>query len=876
MSVLPPPADDALTTSTDHGERQESVLRDPALLALPIVLVGLVLPYLLRGLDPAAVYWFGEYFGQPVLLVVVLWAVLRGVRSIHSSAERRFWRLIALGIGFNLLVRGLYLVPGLSQGDGSVVVDVCYALFYFSLIRALQLRPDREDEPREGPLAIVETAATAVFLAGLVFYFVLIPRIVTPEGYGTWVPSLIMYWVLDAYLVATLIYMHQSSVSHRWRVTYAWLGLAALLWAATDMYEALWYLHRVSWIDDGSIWNTVWYVPYALVGIAARLRGTGRPSAFAAVGLHPDPNAPRAGAMGVVVLYALVLPVLHFVSNLTGLMDPASRDARELTVVVYLPLLLGIAFIHQRLAERRAQRLESAGRDLEAQRTVLTTAMEQATNAIMVVDAEDRVVYANPAWVSVIGAGPDELLGGRVSTVLEPMGPVALDALSVAKTEGTASAHITRPHPGGGASEEIFTVSSVRGRDGDITHFAISLQDITHETMLERQLRQAERMEALGTLAGGIAHDFNNVLAAILGFSELVLDDLDADEPARQDVGEILKAAERAKSLTTQILTFSRQKDAERKPLRLGAAVLEALGLIRATVPSSIDFRVYVDPERGLIMAEEGRIHQVVMNLVTNALQAMGEKGTLEVSVTEGPQIWSGGHAPTSVELPPGRYAVLSVADTGSGIDAEIMERLYDPFFTTKELGHGTGLGLSVVHGIVGGHGGAIAVESEPGRGSCFKVYLPLIDTSAQGIRSSEETVDLSELGAVRILLVDDEDMVVTVLARSLERAGLRVTKCNDPREVLAAFRATPTSFDLLVTDQIMPGLTGLELAAEVHEISPEIPVLLVTGFSETVGPGRLAASGVTEVLYKPVRRVDLLAAVDRIIRSVGVGSGSR
>ncbi|MBW2101889.1 MAG: response regulator, partial [Deltaproteobacteria bacterium] len=338
---------------------------------------------------------------------------------------------------------------------------------------------------------------------------------------------------------------------------------------------------------------------------------------------------------------------------------------------------------------------------------------------------------------------------------------------------------------------------------------------------LERRLRQSEKMEAIGTLAGGIAHDFNNILYAVIGYTELSMDEVGEGHPAWCFLEEVLRAAQRAKDLVGQILTFSRQGPDERRPVRVDTVVREAMGLLRASIPSTIEIRQEIETE-ALVTADPVRLHQVVVNLCTNAAQAMEEKGgTLTVRLEEKPEV------PSRLGPAPGPYLLLTVEDTGPGMPEKVLDRVFEPFFTTKDRGKGTGMGLSVVHGIVEGYGGTVTAQSEPGKGAVFRVYLPATGSGAETGDSDDVKCPVPMGRGERILFVDDEEALVALGQRMIESLGYRVTTRVSSLEALELFRASPSRFDAVVTDLTMPHMKGDELAREITRIRRDIPVIL-------------------------------------------------
>jgi signal transduction histidine kinase/CheY-like chemotaxis protein len=386
---------------------------------------------------------------------------------------------------------------------------------------------------------------------------------------------------------------------------------------------------------------------------------------------------------------------------------------------------------------------------------------------------------------------------------------------------------------------------------------AIGHQQAERErTRLETQLHQAQRIQSLGTLAGGIAHDFANVVAAMLGNAELASVALPGNHRAQRNLANITQAGQRAADLIRRILTFSRRQEPQRRLVRLQHLVEDALRLLRATLPPVVEIDTSFDPTAPGILADATQIYQVVMNLGTNAAHAMGPRGgrlSLRVEMDVPP------------DLDDGAYVLLSVSDTGCGMDASTIERIFEPFFTTKPIGEGTGLGLSVVHGIVKSHDGAIAVDSAPGAGTTFRLYFPVADADVVAAAARAEPADVRGHGE-RVLYVDDEEALVDTTTRILERLGYRVTAFSDPRRALDAFNAGPNDFDAVVTDLAMPGLSGLELAREIRRVRSDIPLLFTSGFVRAEDVPELLELAPSQLLVKPNTVVELGPALSALL----------
>ena len=388
------------------------------------------------------------------------------------------------------------------------------------------------------------------------------------------------------------------------------------------------------------------------------------------------------------------------------------------------------------------------------------------------------------------------------------------------------------------------------------------MEETREREQAEEQVRHAQKMEALGTLTGGIAHDFNNILAVIIGFTDIVRGHVPKKSQDAQGLDRVMEAGLRGRELIRQMLAFSRKTDQDKKPVQLSSIIRETMKLLRASIPTTVSIKVDIKSETGVVLADLVQVQQVLMNLCTNAAYAMREKGgTLNVELSDLSVEQSSGN---SHPVKPGNYARLVVRDTGEGIPEDVMDKIFDPFFTTKKLGEGTGLGLSVVHGIVRQHDGHITVESLPGKGSAFSVYLPRIAEASSSAEAAAEGA--MPTGHEHILFIDDEEMLVEMGQELLEELGYRITASTDSARALALFRADPSRFDLVVTDQTMPNLTGIELAKEIIALKPDTPVILCTGFSHLVNADTARAAGIRAFAMKPLTKREIAKTIRQVL----------
>lgn len=501
------------------------------------------------------------------------------------------------------------------------------------------------------------------------------------------------------------------------------------------------------------------------------------------------------------------------------------------------------------------------------ERMLLAAAIEQASNGVLTFDCDGIIHYMNSSYEAICGAEAKASIGKSIHDFECCLRNHSfyLAIQQAIETGEVQSGHFDNERKDGSHYEVHARISPVRGSANVVSRYVVIVRDVTHETQLERQLRQAQKLEAIATLSGGIAHDFNNILAVIITNTEMTLEDVPDDDPLKKQLEIVLKAGFRGKDLVKQILTLSRRTEQEKQPVQVEAIVEECFNLLRASLPTTIEIKKWIANDIGKIAADPTQIHQVVMNLCTNAADAMREGGgTLGVVLEE---VELDEDACKSYPgLLPGEYIELQVSDTGHGMSRETMERIFDPFYSTKIQGKGTGLGLSVVHGIIKSHEGAITVDSVPGRGTIFSALFPKLNKHME--MAPQQKVALSNKGSERILFVDDEEDYVRGYAMMLSRMGYKVTAQTNSRESLELFRQSPQDFDLVITDQTMPNLTGDMLARELLKIRPDIPILLCSGSSPETNaaltPETAYAIGIREVLLKPVGKDEMNQAIRR------------
>lgn len=482
------------------------------------------------------------------------------------------------------------------------------------------------------------------------------------------------------------------------------------------------------------------------------------------------------------------------------------------------------------------------------------------------VDAEGKYLYVSPSCERITGYRAQEFIDNP-SLFFDIIHPE--DRLK-------AKIHFHDEHYNPDVGHLDFRILTKSGDERWISHYCQPIydsqsrwlgrrannRDFTDKKQIERQLLLAQRMEAIGTLSGGIAHDFNNILTPILMGTELAQLTLPEESPAQDLLQKVIQAAQRAKELVRQIQVFSRPGNEEKRPIRLGPVVKEVIKLIRSSLPSTIEINPHIDEGPDTIIADSIEIHQVIMNLCNNAAHAMRIKGgRLDIGLTN--QTLEAFELTRYGDVSPGNFIKLTVRDTGHGMDSRTMEKIFDPFFTTKERGEGTGMGLSVVHGIIKSLKGTITVDSTPDQGTTFCVYIPCLKEEI--IKESEKNKQAPR-GTERILLVDDETSIGNLYEIMLERLGYQVETRSNALEAWNYFRENPDQFDLVITDQTMPKMTGIELAEGLLRLRPDLPIILCTGFSQQDVAESAKKVGIQEILLKPIARPELTQLIRKLL----------
>jgi PAS domain S-box-containing protein len=523
--------------------------------------------------------------------------------------------------------------------------------------------------------------------------------------------------------------------------------------------------------------------------------------------------------------------------------------------------LYRVATIQDITARRRA---EDAVRANEKH---LHAILEASPDPVVVYDGQGLASFVNPAFTRIFGWLPEEVLGQRIPFVPPDQQRAVSETIAQLYARGgTVTMDTKRLTKDGRLLDIVVSAAGIPGESAKITGMVVNLTDVTQTKILEAQLRQAQKMEAIGTLAGGIAHDFNNILGAIMGYGELALGLAQKGQSNSEQLAQVLQAAHRARNLVRQILTFSRKADADLRPLNLNQVVQQGLAMLEHSLPKMIAIEARLAPDLELINADPNQMEQVLLNLATNAADAMPEGGRLIVETRD--TTLSEEYSRQHLDMPPGRYVLLVVSDTGHGMEPHTQEHVFDPFFTTKEVGKGTGLGLSTLYGIIKGHGGQVSCHSDPGQGTTFKIYLPVYQPDSSTCVFSVSRPEQPLTGSETILLVDDEEALREVGVLTLESMGYQVLTAASGEEALGIYADRGGEIDLVVMDLGMPGMGGHKALQGILELNPQAKVVIDSGYSAEGQAKASLESGAADFLAKPFGRQDLLATVRRVLDS--------
>jgi len=537
-------------------------------------------------------------------------------------------------------------------------------------------------------------------------------------------------------------------------------------------------------------------------------------------------------------------------SNLSAIKKISPRAVRE---------LLEDLQIYQIELDNYSKELQKVSAELQQSEARLRNILSSMDDLVFTLDRHNRFVSVY-APEDKLYLKPEEFIGKKVPEALPAhITKLFNNALPKIKTGHIAEFEYHLEMPAG--LEWYHLKLSPIMDDGNFKGSVAVVRDITEKKRIDAQLRQARKMESIGTMAGGIAHDFNNILYMITGNAELAMGNIPEWNPVHDNLKVIKTAALRAAGIVKQLLSFSRKSEQDIKPIGATTVIKDALKFLRSTIPSSIEIRKNLSNRELTILGDPAQINQMMINLCINASQEMEETGGILEITVEGETLAEGSvlnnQAPT-----PGEYLKITISDTGPGIDSEIIDRIFDPYFTTKDAGQGSGMGLSVVHGIIQNHNGAITVESQPGKGTTFTIHFPVVAAEPMmSVKTSDETPHGNE----SILFVDDEEFITDMIGKMLKRLGYKVVTKTNPAEAWELFQTKPDQFDLVITDMTMPQMNGVKLSKKLKELRSDIPVIICTGHSSLIDEEKAKELGIDAYVMKPIVK----SGIAKIIRNV-------
>jgi len=774
--------------------------------------------------------------------ILVILVAIRLRRSERLDPRtRRAWTIIALalaGYGAGALIRfGTSSVPGVDFLTPAIPVLEIGAYPLIALALAMLPKPPRT--AYDVVLFALDVAVVAWSATMLIWHFVIFPTardagadVLTTLGAASFpVADLALVFAVGAIVLRGLRASSQAALS---------VAAVALLFVfAGDMISGTEILKGT--YTPGGASGLMFSSAWLLMAVAAYVQWR--------VG-------DRERAMPGLADYARSFPWLPYVAIAVAFVAPAIRDWNDFDMLRQLVPATGLlmALVVARLAVTARQSATLAA----AERGRLAAAVDQAAEAVITTDRAGNVSYVNPAFTRITGYSAEETIG-RNSEFLRGATSARLTEVRDALGRGESwQGRLVGRRRDGTEVEVDITIAPLRDAGGAISGSVTVARDISHERALEAQLAQAHRMEAVGRLAGGIAHDFNNILTAISGFGELASAEVSSDDPVAEDIGEILKASERAASLTRALLAFSRRQVMQPTKVDLNDLLGGLAPMLGLLLGEGIELAIQPDPELGLALVDRAQLEEVILNLTTNARDAMPEGGKLTIATANADV--DAGYARSHVGAVPGPHVKLTVSDTGVGMTPQVLEHAFEPFFTTKARGKGTGLGLSTVIGVVAQSGGTVDVVSSPGAGSVFTILLPRV-AGAPEVDETAGRATPTRGGTETILVAEDQEAVRVFAERILSRAGYRVLAAANGQEALAMARTLP-QVDLLFTDMVMPGMGGPELAKLLTAIHPRARILCASGYSDEALAQDFGSNGRVPYLAKPFTADELLTRV--------------
>jgi PAS domain S-box-containing protein len=501
---------------------------------------------------------------------------------------------------------------------------------------------------------------------------------------------------------------------------------------------------------------------------------------------------------------------------------------------------------------------------LQKERQRLAAIIDQSAEAVIMTDKRGRVEYINQAFEKLSGFCRDDCIGQTLEAdfFCDQDRKILKQMTFMVSGKDSWNGRVENQRQDNRAYIADTRIFPICDEKGNAINLVCVKTDATHEVQLEKQLQQAQKMEAIGTLAGGIAHDFNNILGGILGYAEITMIKVSGDSHLKRNLDRILDGCQRAKELVQNILTFSRKSDEEIKPIEIQVIVKEALKLLRASIPSTVEFKQRIGSDPSIVCATPTQVHQIIMNLCTNASHAMQKEGGILEVILENIEL-TAAQCKGKPHLLPGPYCRLSVCDTGEGMDPKILDRIFEPYFTTKEQTGGTGLGLSVVHGIVKNFSGTIQVASHPGKGTTFDIYLPRIENTLDTQIPIQTSLPP---GKERILVADDELFILEIMTDMLSSLGYEVETANGGIEAIEKFSSVPEHYDIVIADLTMPKLTGTQLAMKIKQLREDIPIILTTGMTFDANIGQDQFKEFAAVMNKPILYQDLAKTLRKVL----------